>query len=327
MDFRTACLLIKYLLLLDLASIRNILSVYLVRYSREPAYKPQLYPGSIIQNEVLKFPVYDDPDISIIIPVFNQWEATLSCLRSIHANTDAIAYEIIIADDGSTDETTNIHDHVANIRLIRNERNLQFLRNCNNAAQQANGKYLLLLNNDTNVQSGWLSHLLETASSDERIGIVGPKLVYPDGRLQEAGGIIWKDGAGWNYGRYDDPEKAEYNYEREVDYVSGACLLIRKELWEKVGGFDQRFAPAYYEDTDLAFQVRNLGCKVIYQPESVVVHFEGISSGTTVDAGIKRHQKLNRDKFVAKWETLLKKEHFERGSHLAEASDRGKPRS
>jgi GT2 family glycosyltransferase len=228
-------------------------------------------------------------------------------------NTGGVPYNIIVADDKSDDETRNILAHVSGIRVVRNEKNLGFLRTCNRVSKHAAGKYLLFLNNDTNVQKGWLNSLFETMEYDERIGIVGAKLLFPDGRLQEAGGIVWSDGACWMYGRGDDPDRPEYNTLRETDYISGACLMIRKELWKKINGFDEQYAPAYYEDTDLAFAVRGLGYKVVYQPRSIVVHFEGASSGTDERSGIKHYQRINREKFFRKWERILKAEYPEPG--------------
>lgn len=224
----------------------------------------------------LVFPRYAEAQVSIIIPVYNQWKFTYRCLFSILKHTNNIKYEIIIADDVSSDETLNISDAVKNIKVIRNEKNLGFLLNCNNAAKHAQGKYILFLNNDTQVQQNWLDTLVELVESDETIGMVGSKLIYPSGRLQEAGGIIWNDGSGWNFGRLDNPNKPEYNYIKEVDYISGASIMLSKKLWNEVGGFDERYIPAYFEDTDLAFEVRKHGYKVMFQPKSIVVHFEGV---------------------------------------------------
>lgn len=275
-------------------------------------------------REPISLPACEAPKISIIIPVYNQMDYTLSCLASISANTDGIDYEVIIADDASTDDTIYIKDLVRNIIHIRNAENLGFLRNCNNAARSARGKYILFLNNDTNVQKDWLRHLLDLMEADESIGLTGSKLVYLDGRLQEAGGIIWNDANGRNYGRLDDPSKPEYNYVKEVDYISGASIMIRKTLWDSIGGFDERFCPAYYEDTDLAFTVRSLGARVIYQPKSVVVHFEGISHGTDVTQGIKSYQVRNKTLFLDKWRNILTENHLPIDTDLFHARDRTK---
>ena len=173
----------------------------------------------------------------------------------------------------------------------------------------------MFLNNDTQVTAGWLSALVNLIESDRTIGMVGSKLVYPDGRLQEAGGIIWRDGSGWNYGRLDDPDKAEYNYVKDVDYISGAAILLPRSLWESIGGFDERFAPAYCEDSDLAFEVRKAGYRVVYQPLSKVIHFEGVSNGTDVNGtGLKRYQVENSRKLKEKWAEEFKSQSVNDGN-------------
>lgn len=258
---------------------------------------------------IIELPAYDKPLVSIIIPAYNQFTYTYYCIKSIAENSGDVAYEVILADDCSNDLTTQIADVVKNLIIARTEQNLLFLRNCNQAAKYAKGKYILFLNNDTQVQKDWLRPLAALCESDTTIGMTGSKLVYADGTLQEAGGIIWKDGSGWNYGRNDDAMKPEYNYVRDVDYISGAAIMIRRSLWESLGGFDERFAPAYCEDSDLAFMVRKAGYRVVYQPASVVVHYEGKSNGTDLSSGIKKYQVENSIQMKNKWREEIKNQY------------------
>ena len=257
----------------------------------------------------LVFPKEENPQVSIVIPVYNQIHYTYACLVSILEHTKDVTYEVIIADDVSTDATAELSQFAENLVICRNETNQGFLRNCNQAAKAARGRYVMFLNNDTQVTEGWLSSLVRLIETDPTIGMVGSKLVYPDGRLQEAGGLIWSDGSGWNYGRLDDPDKPEYNYVKDVDYISGAAILLSNDLWKRIGGFDERFAPAYCEDSDLAFEVRKAGLRVVYQPLSKVIHFEGISNGTDVEGtGLKRYQVENSRKLKEKWAAEFQKQ-------------------
>lgn len=274
----------------------------------------------------LAFPAVDAPLVSIIVPVYNQFRYTYGCLASVLHTCEDISYEVIVADDNSKDKTKKIHRKVTGIRVVRNEQNLGFLRNCNHAAQQAHGKYLVFLNNDTTVRAGWLQSLVQLAERDEKCGVAGSKILFADGLLQEAGGIIWRDGSAWNYGRREAPTQSAFNYVKEVDYVSGCSLLVRRQLWNEVGGFDERFAPAYCEDSDLAFAARAQGYKVMYQPASEVVHFEGVSNGTDLAAGIKQYQRKNQEKLYEKWKKQLE-QHCPNGEQVFCARDRsvGKP--
>lgn len=269
----------------------------------------------------LCFPLLEAPLVSIIIPVYNQFDFTYNCLRAILNHSENISYEIIVADDCSTDMTCHINEIVEGIRTIRTPENYHFLKNCNYASKQAKGQYLLFLNNDTQVQPGWLDPLVELMEKRPDVGLTGSKFIYPDGRLQEAGGILWKDGSAWNYGHGNNPALPEYSYVKTVDYISGASIMIRKSLWEQIGGFDERYVPAYCEDSDLAFEVRKSGFQVVFQPQSVVVHFEGQSNGTDLSSGIKSYQPVNQKKFYEKWKNILNSGYLENGRDVFLARD------
>lgn len=249
---------------------------------------------------------------SIIIPVFNQANYTFQCLRSLLSEVDLNCNEIILVNNASHDETARLFSYLNGVvRVIDTSENLGFVAASNQGAAVARGEYLVFLNNDTIIQPGWLTHLVDTADNDSSVGAVGSMLIYPNGLLQEAGGIVWKNGDASNYGRGENPNDRKYIFAREVDYCSGASLLVRKELFDELGGFDGRYAPAYYEDTDLCFGIRSLGYKIVYQPASRVVHYEGVTAGLDINKGFKRYQPLNHTKFVEKWKRVIQQEHFD----------------
>ncbi len=254
----------------------------------------------------LEFPRHASPLVSIIVPAYNQISYTLNCLRAIQETQTGIPFEVIVVDDCSQDDTEVLLQNIPGVRLLRNSENLGFVKSCNRGAEAATGKYLVFLNNDTSVQEGWLQELVGTVEEEPGAGVVGSQLINADGTLQEAGGLIWSDGSGWNLGRGSDRRRPEFNHLRDTSYCSGASLLIPKRLFEDVGGFDETFAPAYYEDTDLAFKVRERGHRVLFQPLSRVVHFEGISCGTSVTAGVKQYQLRNQRLFRDKWASVLR---------------------
>jgi GT2 family glycosyltransferase/ubiquinone/menaquinone biosynthesis C-methylase UbiE len=287
-----------------------------------PPSPPPAQPRSQ-RSAFLRFPPSPHPKVSIVICTYGQVDLTIACLKSLAAHAPASPIEVIVINDAyeGPDDISRL-ENIHGITLIKNETNLGYLRSCNVGAAHARGQFLFLLNNDTEVLPASIDTLIEVMETRQDVGMVGSKLLFPDGRLQEAGGIIWADASGWNYGRGEDPSLPAFNYLRETDFCSGAALMIRRELFESLGGFDEAFAPAYYEDTDLAFRVRDRGFKVMYEPRSVVLHHEGMSHGTDINTGIKAHQAANQRVMRDKWSQKLA-QHFANGLHVLRAADRG----
>ncbi len=258
-----------------------------------------LVPPDTRPFEPFAIPHADSPVASIVIPVHGQWPHTLACLRAIAAHRPGCAIEVIVADDASPDATASHLPGVAGLVVVTRAVNGGFIDACNEGAARARGEYLVFLNNDTVPQPGWLDALLDTFRLHPDTGLAGAQLLYPDGRLQEAGGLVFADGSAWNYGRFESPDDPRFAYVRATDYVSGAAAAIPAALFRQVGGFDRRYAPAYYEDTDLAFAVREAGRVVRYQPAARVVHDEGATAGSDPEAGTKAWQVRNRAVFAA----------------------------
>lgn len=252
-----------------------------------------------------------NPKVSIIIPAWNKVGYSLSCLISISERLDIAtnpSFEVVLVDNGSVDSTPLLKS-IENIVYIHNKENLGFVGGCNAGFDKAKGEYIIFLNNDAEITPDWLTSLYDTIDDNPTVGIVGSKIIYPNGVLQEAGGIIFKDADGLNYGKFDQADSYQYNYVRDVDYCSGASIIIKRSLMKKFGGFDKIYQPAYYEDTDLSFKVREEGLRVVYQPDSVIYHIEGGTAGTSTSTGFKKYQAINKDKFLKRWASVLKSSH------------------
>ncbi len=277
---------------------------------------------SSLHADTIVLPVSTTPRVTIIIPTYGGVDYTLRCLTSIAAAPPATPFEVLVADNATPGQDVFELERVSGLRFIRWPENMGFLRSCNAAAKLAKGDFLFFLNNDTEILAGAVDSLVDLFDARPDAGMVGSKLIYPDGRLQEAGGIIWRDASAWNYGNLSDPQRPEFNYVREVDYISGAAIMLPRALWEEMGGFDEHFLPAYCEDSDLAFRLRAAGWKVLYQPRSVVIHHEGITHGTDTNQGVKAHQVINTQRLRERWRETLEREHLPNGERVLRARDR-----
>jgi len=250
---------------------------------------------------VIRFPEVAAPDVTVVVVTFNRWDLTRQGLSLLTELTDP-RYEVVVVDNASTDGTADELDRVAGASILRNQRNLGFGPACNQGAAMARGRHIVFLNSDAWVRTGWLEPLVETADADGGVAAVASRLLYPDGRLQEAGSIVWRDARVRNYGDGDIPTRPEYLFRRTVDYASAACLLVKRSAFVAIGGFDPRFAPVYCEDVDLCLRLAADQGRVVYQPRSVVEHVRGASSG----AGFPRTQvERNRRLLRARWRSVL----------------------
>ncbi|MDX6424560.1 MAG: hypothetical protein QOI67_2031, partial [Gaiellaceae bacterium] len=242
-----------------------------------------------------------DPHVSVVIVTYGKAELTLACLRSLAAQ-DQVRLELVVVDNASSDATTAVLDRLDGATVVRNDENVGFLRACNAGVARSSAPLVLLLNNDAFPEPGAINEAIATLRSRPDAGVVGALLVAPDGRVQEAGSIVWRDGSCEGYGRGSEPNAFEFQFRRDVDFVSGAFLLTTRALWDELGGFDEHFAPAYYEDVDYCLRARASGRAVLYEPAARVVHVEH-GSGTVSTA--RASMMLNRDRLVSRHATAL----------------------
>ncbi len=252
----------------------------------------------------LALPIARQPKVSILVPIFNEVAYTIECLAAIIASRPKARFEVVVADDASTDQSIGLLSKIRNLKIVRQQINVGFLENCNRAWRACQGEFLLLLNNDAQLMPGCVDALLDVLERNPDAAAVGPKILYPDGRLQEAGCTLDRDGISTMVGLFADPNRPEFNYVRDVHYCSGAALMVRSA---EVGDvlFDDRFKPAYCEDADLCLNLLSRGRRVLYCPQAVVVHHLSVS--TNRQSVIRRLQTVtrNQQKLAEKWSGLL----------------------
>ena len=270
--------------------------------STEPLVTP--LPSDPAPGDI-RFEAPATPLVSVVIPVYRKLDLTLRCLKALAQAELADSFEVIVVDDASDDGTADALRAVEGLVVAETPENVGYLRATNTGTALARGEFVLLLNNDVEVHPTAVSALVDALRRDASAGAAGARLLYPDGSLQEAGSITWSDGTGWNYGKGADPRSPAFAHVRRVDYCSAACLLVRRSALPGDGAFDERYAPAYYEDSDLAFTLRAGGLETIYVPDALVLHHEGASHGTSVRTGVKAFQERNRERFCEKWPDAL----------------------
>ena len=259
------------------------------------------------------FPHAAECRISIIVVLYGKAHLGLLCIESILRNAD-VPYELVLVDNHSTDRTGEMLEHLDGVEIIRNAENLGFGYACGQGAERARGEFLCFLNNDALLEAGSLSAVLADFREDQSIGAIGGKILLADGRLQEAGSMVWNDGSAWGYGRGDDPDLLRFKVRRPVDYSSGAFLFTPRSLFLELGGFDAAFSPAYYEDSDYCFKVWGKGLKVVYEPRAAIRHYE--SASLEVEQNVKDSIARHQAKFFQKWQERLQHHLPRAGEHI-----------
>lgn len=256
----------------------------------------------------------DTPLVSVIIPAFSKPELLLGCLRSLQMNvTDQVPYEVIvILNEANEDAAANLARAARGLTILSSKANLGLAGAANRGRARASGEFLVLLHDDAEVQPGWLEALLEAAEAHPEAGAIGGKALSPDGSLQDAGSILWRDATCSQCWAGPAPDPGAFDQIRAVDYCGTSSLLIRAAVWDAIGGLDERFYPAYFLDVDMGMAIRRLGGVILYQPKSRIVHRRGASTTQRFRAFLVGR---NQQKFREKWARELEEHEPPSGGH------------
>jgi GT2 family glycosyltransferase len=251
----------------------------------------------------IAFPAVESPEVSVIIPVYGGLATLENCLRSLAASVNgAPSFEVVVIDDHPDDPVVRSLPESAGLRKIFNNENIGFLRSCNAAAKRARGKTLCFLNSDTIVTDGWLATLLATLDDSPEIGVVGPLMLNGDGTIQDAGWVMTCDGWGYPIGRGAASEDCRFAFRRDVDAVTGACFLTPTWLFKELGGLDDLYQPAFYEEFDYMFRAAEQGFRTTFEPRSRVFHYGSVSYGVEER---DRLSGINHDTFRERFKGVL----------------------
>ena len=263
----------------------------------------EAHAPSSAKTQGTRFPRFDHPRASIVVLAWRQREHLIECLRSLRESLTSVAYEVIVVLNAASEGVEDaLQSQVEGIRFVKSAVNLGFGGGCNLGTSVARGEYIVLLNDDASVEPGWLDWLVQTADASPDAGAVGSCVLFPDGRIQEAGSVIWNDGSTMPVGRNADGESLTWHFVRPVDYASACSLLVRRTTWDALGGMDPGYHPAYYEDVDLCLGIHALGQQVLFEPRSRVRHHESVSSDTSYKSFLFRR---NQRRLVEKWSDEL----------------------
>ena len=253
----------------------------------------------------LVFPSVERPRASIILLAWKRVDLLLTCLRSLSDSIGRrVEYEVVVVSNDAPQWCRDaLKSQAEGVRLVEAQANLGFGGGCNLGASVARGEYLVFLNDDCIVAPGWLEWLVSTADANPQAAAVGSLVLFPNGRIQEAGSVIWADGSTIQVGRKLPGDSLEWHFVRQVDHVSACSLLLTRRAWEQVGGFDIDYHPAYYEDVDLCLALRESGYQILLEPRSRVWHHESASSDGLVKAFLF---KRNQDRLQRKWADTLR---------------------
>jgi GT2 family glycosyltransferase len=247
--------------------------------------------------------VPDDPVLSVCILVLERPQLALDCLDALRrpGGCPAGTELMVVANGTPPDELDRLADR-QDIVLVSNQDNLGFAGGCNQAVSLARAPQIVFLNDDSRVEEGCLDALVRAAENEPATGAVGSRITSTDGTLEEAGSVIWRDGSCAHVGQGLSPSNDAYQEPRDVDYASANGLLVTRGAWDAVGGFDERYFPAYYEDVDLCLMLAQHGFRIRYEPQARLVHLGSQSTSRLYREFLMAR---NQQKLVEKWGPAL----------------------